>query len=173
MNLQATPSSSLSQARTIGLSTTHFWKGYKRRSKRKSTWFFNLQLGGPGLPIKNMSTDISFGFAITRPAINGFDATKGYMLKLDLLLRFSMIDSSSFLVFFGLGGMAKLKGVLTGRRADGYKLKSEIGGGIASLLGMHIKLSKKLLLLAEGRFYYDILEKKFQPGAGGGFLVSF
>ena len=176
----------LSKTRAFGLSTTHFWKGYNRLSKRVNTWFFNLQLGGQDLPIKNVGTDISFGFAISdklkfktnpnaTPLPNSINKiyVKGYIFKLDFLLRFPVIDSSSFSFFAGLGVMAKIKVPSTSKNMDGSKTDSEIGGGASSLLSLHIRLNKKFLLLGEGRFYYDILEKKMQYGVGGGFLVSF
>ena len=49
----------------------------------------------------------------------------------------------------------------------------EIGGGLAGVGSLNIKIQDRLYFLIEGKYYYDLLENEFVPIVTGGILISF
>lgn len=159
----------LSEMRFVGLIASYAWLAYESHSESLPAWFFGLKLSGAGLPITNIFTDINLMFSYSPPVINKDKMKRGYTILADFLLKMSLLDAPFFLFQLGGGFMLKFKGALYPERRSLY----EIGGGLVGVGSLNIKVQKRLSLLVEGKYYYDLLEYKFIPTVTGGILFSF
>lgn len=160
---------SLSEMKYVGLIASYAWLAYDSHSKSFSAWFFGLKLSGAGLPITNIFTDINLMFSYSPPVIKKKEVKRGYTILADFLLKMNLLDAPYFLFQLGGGFMLKFKGALYPADRSLY----EIGGGLAGVGSLSIKIQDRLSVLVEGKYYYDLLESEFVPFVTGGILFSF
>ena len=159
----------VSKMRLIGLTVSHTWMAYKSKLRSFPSWFFGLKFSGPGLPIKNISTDISLMFSFSPPVMDNRELKNGYTVMGDFLLKLPLAEGPHFLFHAGGGFMVKLKGSMAPEKPS----RTEVGGGIAGSGALTIRAHERVVFTAEGKLYYDLLENGFAPGLFGGILVSF
>ncbi len=166
VSLEDTP---ISKLRWSGL-IIHYLKIYYEDKKTPiPSWFFNMQINGPGLPIPQLSTVTNLGISFTPPVINNKSFQKGYVLMGDFLLQFPIVELPSLLISLNGGLMIKAKG---SRSTKNIRL-FQIGVGLMSATRLLIRIKNHLSLALEGKYYYDFQEKHFSYGIGGGLLVAF
>ena len=159
----------LSEMKFVGLIVSYAWWKYDSYSQTLPAWFFGLKLSGAGLPITNIFTDINLMFSYSPPVIKKDKLERGYTILADFLLKMSILEAPYFLLQLGGGFMLKFKGGLYPEKRSLY----EIGGGLAGVGSLNIKIQDRLSFLMEGKYYYDLLENEFVPVVTGGILISF
>ena len=159
----------LSQMRMIGLTVNRFWIRYSSEPAAVPSWFFNIKLTGPGLPISKVTTDFNLGVSFTPPVINQQKMKKGYVVIGDFLLKFPLLEAPHFLFNLGAGLMVKAKGARPPEPTDLFQIiMGTMGAG-----HLLVRLQDRLSFSLEGKSYYDFQEKKFSYGLGAGVLVAF